>query len=164
MMLAKSFSLPSLRTHWVGIALALSLAVNLTFAAGYYTRMQLADRLVQSPADRIQYIQRQLDLKPEQQHAFAQFLHAVGTATHQLREGNEPLAEQLWTELSSDQPDSVVLTRISDEINGNRAQQQRKLLELTVPFLDQLDGSLRTEFLRLFRTQQTPLTRIIRGN
>lgn len=164
MMLAKSFSLPSLRTHWVGVALALSLAVNLTFAFGYYTRSQLAARLVQSPAERAQFIQEQLQLRPEQQRAFTHFLRQINVATADMHDDNKNLADQLWTQLSSDKPDVAALTRISDEINGNRALQQRKLLELTVPFLDQLDGAQRTEFLRIVRAQQNPLTRVIRGN
>ena len=163
-MLAKSFSLPALRTHWVGVALALSLAVNLTFAIGYYTRSTLAGRLVQSPQERVQFIQEQLQLSPDQQRVFTRFLRQVNAATRDMREDNEDVANRLWTELSSDKPDIAALTRASDEINTNRAAQQRKLLELTLPFLDQLDGPQRSEFLRMIRAQQNPLTRVIRGN
>jgi hypothetical protein len=163
-MLAKSFSLPSLRTHWVGVALALSLAVNLTFVAGYYMRSSLATRLTQSPQERVRFIQERLQLTQPQQRAFGRFLRQVNGATAEMRDNNEEIAEQLWQALSSEHPDVGALTRYSDEINSNRAAQQRQLLTLTVPFLDQLDATQRAEFLRIVRAQQNPLTRVLRGN
>ena len=163
-MLAKSFSLPSLRTHWVGVALALSLAVNLTFVAGYYMRSSLASRLTQSPQERVRFIQEQLQLTPQQQRAFQRFLRQVNVATADMRDDNQDVADQLWTELSSEHPDLGALTRYSDQINANRAEQQRQLLTLTLPFLDQLDATQRAEFLRIVRAQRNPLTRVIRGN
>ena len=163
-MLAKSFSLPSLRPHWVGIALVLSLAVNVAFAAGYYMRSSLATRLVQSPQERVRFIQERLQLTEPQQRAFQRFLRQANVATADLRDDNEDVAQQLWGELSSEHPDLETLTRYSDQINNNRAAQQRQLLTITLPFLDQLDASQRTEFLRIVRAQQNPLTRVIRGN
>ena len=163
-MLATSFSLPSLRGHWVGILLVLSLALNVTFAAGYYMRSSLAHLLVQSPQQRIQFIQERLQLTPQQQRAFQRFLRQANVATADMRDANLDVADQLWGELSSDHPDVATLTRYSDEINNNRAQQQRQLLSLTVPFLDQLDPAQRAEFLRIVQAQQNPLTRVIRGN
>ena len=164
MMLAKSFSLPSLRTHWVGVALALSLAVNLTFVAGYYMRSSLATRLTQSPQERVRFIQEQLQLTQPQQRAFTRFLRQVNMASADMRESNEDIADQLWKELSSEHPDVGALTRYSDQINSNRAAQQRQLLSVTVPFLDQLEPAQRAEFLRIVRAQQNPLTRVLRGN
>lgn len=163
-MLAKSFSLPSLRPHWVGIALVLSLAVNLAFVAGYYMRSSLATRLTRSPQERVRFIQEHLQLTEPQRRAFARFLRQANVATADMRENNEDLANQLWTELSSEHPDVGSLTRSSDEINANRAAQQRQLLTLTVPFLDQLDATQRAEFLRIVRAQPSPLTRVLRGN
>lgn len=163
-MLAKTFSLPALRTHWVGIALILSLALNLAFVAGYYMRSSLATRLTRSPQERVRFIQEHLQLTQPQQRAFGRFLRQANLATADMRENNEDLAQQLWTELSSEHPDAGALTRYSDEINANRAAQQRQLLTFTVPFLDQLDAAQRAEFLRIVRAQQNPLTRILRGN
>jgi hypothetical protein len=163
-MLAKSFSLPSLRTHWVAVALILSLAVNLAFVAGYYMRSSLATRLTRSPQERVRFIQEQLALTQPQQRAFARFLRQVNVATADLRESNEDVADQLWSELSSEHPDLGALTRYSDEINANRAAQQRQLLTVTLPFLDQLDPTQRAEFLRIVRAQPNPLTRVLRGN
>ena len=162
-MLAKTFSLPALRKHWVGVALALSLAVNLTFVAGYYLRSSLATRLTQSPQERVRFIQEQLQLTPQQQRAFQRFLRQVNVATADMRDDNLDIADQLWTELSSEHPDLGALTRHSDQINANRAAQQRQLLTLTLPFLDQLDATQRAEFLRIVRAQQNPLTRVIKG-
>ena len=163
-MLARTFSLPSLRPHWVGIALVLSLAVNLAFVAGYYMRTSLATRLVRSPQERVRFIQEQLQLTQPQQRAFQRFLRQANVATADMRDSNEDVANQLWTELSSDHPDLATLTRYSDEINSNRATQQRQLLTVPLPFLDQLDASQRAEFLRIVRAQQNPLTRVLRGN
>jgi hypothetical protein len=163
-MLAKTFSLPSLRTHWVGVALALSLAVNLTFVAGYYMRSSLATRLTQSPQERVRFIQEHLQLSQTQQRAFGRYLRQVHIATADMRESNEDIADQLWKELSSQHPDIGALTRYSDQINSNRAAQQHQLLSVTVPFLDQLDADQRAEFLRIVRVQPNPLTRILRGN
>jgi len=163
-MLAKSFSLPSLRPHWVGIALVLSLALNVAFVAGYYMRTSLATRLVQSPQARVRFIREQLQLSPPQQRAFQRFLRQANLATRDMRESNEDVAEQLWSEMSSEHPDLAALTRYTDEINANRAAQQRQLLNATLPFLDQLDAAQRAEFLRIVRAQQNPLTRVLRGN
>ena len=162
-MLAKSFSLPSLRAHWVGIALVLSLAVNVTFVVGYYMQSSLATRLTQSPQERIRFIQERLQLTPQQQRAFQRYLRQVNVATADMRDDNLDVADQLWAELNSEHPDVGKLTHYSDQINGNRAAQQRQLLTLTLPFLDQLDPTQRAEFLRIVRAQQNPLTRVIRG-
>ena len=163
-MLAKTFSLPSLRPHLVGIALVLSLAVNCAFVAGYYMRSSLATRLVRSPQERVRFIQEQLQLTPEQQRGFRQFLRQANMATAEMRDNNEAVADQLWTELSSEHPELARLTGYSDQINANRAAQQRRLLTAALPFLDQLDPAQRSEFLRIVQAQPNPLTRVIRGN
>src|SRR4051812_10897888 len=101
MMLAKTFSLPPLRAHWLGITLALSLAVNIAFALGYYQRTHLAASLAESPAARADFIRQQLQFTPQQDREFSSFLGRIGAARSDLRKRNQELADGLWSELTA---------------------------------------------------------------
>jgi Spy/CpxP family protein refolding chaperone len=101
---------------WVKILLALSLVLNIFFVAG------AAWHIVQGPPERgfRREVERTLDLDEAQRHAYEDFARTMGQARRQLRDSNEPLADEALAEQSKATPDQARLTDLVSQADRNR--------------------------------------------
>jgi Spy/CpxP family protein refolding chaperone len=103
------------RALW--IALALSLTLNVCFLAG------IAWMHAHAPAPpfvRMQHFADSLRLDDSQRQAYEQFLRTIRQRGRSVRESNQPLIDNLWTEIAKPTPDMSAVAKLGDQIDGNR--------------------------------------------
>jgi uncharacterized membrane protein len=99
------------------IALALSLTLNICFLAG------LAWMHIHAPPPplvRMQHFGDSLNLNGDQRAAYDHFLRTLRLRGRSVREGNQPLIQNLWSEIAKPTPDTAAIAKLGDQINGNR--------------------------------------------
>ena len=105
------------------IALALSLTLNICFLAG------LAWMHIHAPGPpivRLQHFGDSLNLNGDQRQAYEQFLRTLRQRGRAVREGNQPLIQNLWSEIAKPTPDTSAIAKLADQINSNREGLQRE--------------------------------------
>ena len=106
------------------IALALSLTLNVCFLAG------LAWMHIHRPPPpivRMQHFGDSLNLNGDQRQAYEQFLRTLRQRGRSVRESNQPLIENLWSEVAKPTPDTAAIAKLADQISGNRTALQREV-------------------------------------
>lgn len=99
------------------IALALSLTLNICFVAG------LAWMHIHAPASpivRMRHFGDSLNLNSDQRQAYDQFLRTLRMRGRFTRESNQPLIENLWSEIGKPTPDTSTVAKLADQVNSNR--------------------------------------------
>jgi hypothetical protein len=96
---------PGSRRHLFWVILVLSLALNLCFIAGaLWIRVQ-GPPLPTTPEQRLQQIEPQLALNPQQKAAFDEYARTVRSRVQSMHEAIEPQVANAWSELAK--PDAV---------------------------------------------------------
>ncbi|HXR86129.1 MAG TPA: periplasmic heavy metal sensor [Stellaceae bacterium] len=99
------------------IALALSLTLNVCFLAGL---VWMHIHRPASPIVRMQHFGDSLNLTADQRQAYEQFLGTLRQRGRSVREGNQPLIQNLWSEIAKPTPDTTAIAKLADQVNGNR--------------------------------------------
>jgi len=142
------------RGRLLWLALVISLALN-AFVVGALVWWVVADRMT-TPAQRFQQIARELRLNDDQRDAFQQFVIEMRRNTRQLRDGNQPLVQKVWDELSKPQPDRDLIDHLVDQATENRRAYQKGMTDALARFLANLSAEQRSAFINLTRRHQDP--------
>jgi len=115
--LAESGQKAGRRGRLLWIALALSLTLNVCFLAG------LAWMHIHAPASpivRMRHFGDSLNLNNDQRQAYDQFLRTLRLRGRFTRESNQPLIQNLWSEIGKPTPDTAAIAKLADQVNSNR--------------------------------------------
>jgi uncharacterized membrane protein len=133
------------------VALCLSLLLNVFFIGGaFWARMHLPHPLM-APAQRIEEVARQLELTPDQRIAFDRFIRTLRMRTRHLRELNESLFADTWSEYAKAQPDPAVIEQAIEESGKNRHAYQIEISQAMRTFLASLNDEQRARFVEQIR-------------
>jgi hypothetical protein len=124
------------RQHLFWLVLTLSLALNLCFVAGALWIRFHGPPLPIYPEERLQQIEPELALNPQQKQAFDIYAHTVRVRMQSMRDAIEPLIGNAWSELAKPDADE---TRVM------------QLATTTLSFLATLSPEQRAKFVELAR-------------
>jgi Spy/CpxP family protein refolding chaperone len=142
---------PGSRQHLLWVVLILSLALNLCFIAGaLWIRVQGPPHPM-SPEQRLQQIEPQLALDPQQKAAFDQYAQTVRLRMQSMREAIEPLDGNAWSELAKPDADQVKVMQLFEQAGEQRRAFRRELGTATFTFLAKLTPEQRAKFVELAR-------------
>lgn len=136
------------RRWLLGALLALSVALNLCFAAGALwtyshsgPRPNLEARLGRMPAE--------LALDPQQHAAFEKYAASVRARIRQMREAVEPLLGEAWSEIAKPGADGAQVMALFAAAGDKRRGFQRDLASETLSFLATLSPEQRLKFVEI---------------
>jgi Spy/CpxP family protein refolding chaperone len=138
------------RQHLLWIALTLSLALNLCFVGGALW-IRFHEPLPMSPLERLQQIEPQLALNPDQKQAFGRYAQTVRSRGQLMRDAVEPLMGDAWSELAKPDADETRVMQLFDEAAQQRRDFRRELAMTTLSFLATLSPEQRAKFVELAR-------------
>ena len=142
---------PGSRRHLFWVILVLSLALNLCFIAGaLWIRVQ-GPPLPMSPEQRLQQIEPQLALNPQQKAAFDEYARTVRSRVQSMHEAIEPQVANAWSELAKPDADEAKVMLLFDQAGDQRRAFRRELGMATFTFLAKLTPEQRTKFVELAR-------------
>jgi uncharacterized membrane protein len=142
---------PGSRRQLFRVILVLSLALNLCFIAGaLWIRVQ-GPPLPLSPEQRLQQIEPQLALNPQQKKAFDEYARTVRSGMQSMREAAEPLVANAWSELAKPDADEAKVMLLFDQAGDQRRSFRRELGTATFAFLAKLSPEQRAKFVELAR-------------
>lgn len=139
------------RQHLLWAALLLSLAVNLCFVAGALWARFQGPSMPMSPEQRLQQIEPQLALDPQQKLAFDQYAQTVRSRMRLMHEAIEPLVGSAWSELAKPDADNTKVMQLFDQVGDQRRNFRRELGAATFSFLAKLSPEQRAKFVELAR-------------
>jgi len=141
----------STRQHLLWAVLILSLALNLCFVAGaLWIRVQ-GPPIPMSQEQRLQQIEPQLALDPQQKAAFDQYAGIVLSRMQSMHEAIEPLLGNAWSELAKPDADDAKIMQLFDQAGEQRRAFRRELVNATFSFLAKLSPEQRAKFVELAR-------------
>jgi Spy/CpxP family protein refolding chaperone len=133
------------------VILVLSLALNLCFIAGaLWIRVQ-GPPLPTSPEQRLQQIEPQLALNPQQKAAFDEYARTVRSRVQSMHEAIEPQVANAWSELAKPDADDAKVMQLFDQAGEQRRAFRRELGTATFSFLTKLSPEQRAKFVELAR-------------
>jgi Spy/CpxP family protein refolding chaperone len=142
---------PGSRQHLLWVVLILSLALNFCFIAGaLWIRVQGPPHPM-SPEQRLQQIEPQLALDPQQKAAFDQYAQTVRLRMQSMREAIEPLVGSAWSELAKPDADEAKIMQLFEQAGEQRRAFRRELGTATFTFLAKLTPEQRAKFVELAR-------------
>jgi Spy/CpxP family protein refolding chaperone len=142
---------PGSRRHLFLVILVLSLALNLCFIAGaLWIRVQ-GPSLPMSPEQRLQQIEPQLALNPQQKAAFDEYARTVRSRVQSMHEAIEPQVANAWSELAKPDADEAKVMLLFDQAGDQRRAFRRELGTATFTFLTKLSPEQRAKFVELAR-------------
>ena len=142
---------PGSRRHLFWVILVLSLALNLCFIAGaLWIRVQ-GPPLPMSPEQRLQQIEPQLALDPQQKAAFDEYARTVRSRVQSMHEAIEPQVANAWSELAKPDADEAKVMLLFDQAGDQRRAFRRELGTATFTFLTKLSPEQRAKFVELAR-------------
>jgi Spy/CpxP family protein refolding chaperone len=142
---------PGSRRHLFLVILVLSLALNLCFIAGaLWIRVQ-GPPLPMSPEQRLQQIEPQLALNPQQKAAFDEYARTVRSRVQSMHEAIEPQVANAWSELAKPDADEAKVMQLFDQAGDQRRAFRRELGTATFTFLTKLSPEQRAKFVELAR-------------
>lgn len=143
------------RGRLVWLALALSLTLNVCFLGGLAWMHMHAPP---PPLMRMRALGQSLQLNDTQRQAFEQFLRTIRLRGRFVRETNETLVENLWSEEAKPAPDDAAVAKLGDQINGNRETLQREVSTAFDTFLKTLTPEQRARLAAKAKTPPDPVT------
>jgi Spy/CpxP family protein refolding chaperone len=142
---------PGSRRHLFWVILVLSLALNLCFIAGaLWIRVQ-GPPLPMSPEQRLQQIEPQLALNPQQKAAFDEYARTVRSRVQSMHEAIEPQVANAWSELAKPDADEAKVMQLFDQAGDQRRAFRRELGTATFTFRTKLSPEQRAKFVELAR-------------
>jgi Spy/CpxP family protein refolding chaperone len=104
-----------------------------------------------SPEQRLQQIEPQLALNPQQKTAFDEYARTVRSGMQSMHEAVEPLVANAWSELAKPDADEAKVMLLFDQAGDQRRAFRRELGTATFAFLAKLSPEQRTKFVELAR-------------
>ena len=142
---------PGSRQHLLWVVLILSLALNLCFIGGaLWIRVQGPPPPI-TPEQRLEQIEPQLALDPQQKAVFEQYARTVRLRMQSMREAVEPLVGNAWSELAKPDADNAKVMQLFDQAGDQRRAFRRELGTATFAFLAKLSPEQRAKFVELAR-------------
>ena len=142
---------PGSRRHLFWVILVLSLALNLCFIAGaLWIRVQ-GPPLPMTPEQRLQQIEPQLALNPQQKAAFDEYARTVRSRVQSMHEAIEPQVANAWSELAKPDADEAKVMLLFDQAGDQRRAFRQELGTATFTFLTKLSPEQRAKFVELAR-------------
>ena len=142
---------PGSRRHLFWVILVLSLALNLCFIAGaLWIRVQ-GPPLPMTPEQRLQQIEPQLALDPQQKAAFDEYARTVRSRVQSMHEAIEPQVANAWSELAKPDADQAKIMQLFDQAGEQRRAFRPELVTATFTFLAKLTPEQRAKFVELAR-------------
>ena len=142
---------PGSRQHLIWVVLVLSLALNLCFIAGALWIRVHGPPLPISPEQRLQQIEPQLALNPQQTVAFDEYARTVRSRVQSMHEAIEPMVANAWSELAKPDADEAKVMLLFDQAGEQRRAFRRELGTATFTFLAKLSPEQRAKFVELAR-------------
>lgn len=144
---------PRSKHRLMKVVLVLSVTLNIFFIGGIiYSKVALLH--MQGPGQRFQELGRELKLSPDQRAAFQKLGRTMRLRGQNMREANQELLEQVWTELGKPQPDQQVLAKLFTEVADNRRAYQTEVGDAMRDFLVTLTPEQRATFIDLAKRRQ----------
>ena len=141
------------RLPW--ILLILSVALNLCFIGGALWARHEAWHARLTPAERFETVAGELSLTPDERTAFDHFIRTLRMRMRHMRESNEPLIAEIWSELAKPTPDDAAIDRNIDEAAANRHAFQVETSHALRAFLAALSPEHRSRFIELAKNRQS---------
>ncbi len=150
------------RTGWRGrlvwIALALSLTLNVFFVGGLVW-VRTFMHPPPPPLERMQRLGETLNLTPDQHVAFEQFVRGLRQRARAVRESTRPLVLQIWAELAKPAPDDAQVTKLGEQVNGDRIAFQHEVSVAMLSFIKTLNPEQRAHLAQIASTARDEPTR-----
>ncbi|HEY3917988.1 MAG TPA: periplasmic heavy metal sensor [Stellaceae bacterium] len=148
------------RAGWRGrllwVALALSLTLNVCFFAGLaWMRVHAPP----SPLVRMQHFGDSLKLNSSQRQSYEQFLRTLRLRGRFVRESNQPLIEDVWSELAKPTPDDAAIAKLADQIESNRTGFEREASTALDTFVKTLSPDQRAQLAAKAKAPQDEAAR-----
>jgi|SRR5580704_4124112 uncharacterized membrane protein len=128
------------RLVWIG--LALSLTLNVCFLGGLAWMRAHAPP---PPFIRMQHFADSLNLNAAQQQAYEQFLRTIRLRGRFVRESNQPLIDNIWSEIAKPTPDDSAVAKFGDQIDSNRNTLQHDVSTALDTFIKTLTPDQRAQ-------------------
>jgi Spy/CpxP family protein refolding chaperone len=146
------------RPRLLAALLAISLALNFCFIGGaVWTRLSPPQPL--SASERFQRLGQSLNLTPQQQVAFDQYVSATLTRGTRVRQATEPLIDDAWAEIAKPDPDQAKIQLLLDNFSTQRREVMHEAASATLSFLATLTPEQKSKFLAEERDRRTALRR-----
>ena len=139
------------RQHLLWVVLTLSLALNFFFVAGALWIRFHGPPLPMNPEERLQQMEPQLALNPQQKEAFDRYAKTVRSRMQMMREAVEPVVGKGWSELAKPDADETKVMQLFDDAAQQRRNFRRELTTTTLSFLATLSPEQRARFVDLAR-------------
>ncbi|HEX4589844.1 MAG TPA: Spy/CpxP family protein refolding chaperone, partial [Gemmataceae bacterium] len=107
--------------------------------------------LPMSPEQRLQQIEPQLALNPQQKAAFDEYARTVRSGMQSMHEAVEPLVANAWSELAKPDAEEAKVMLLFDQAGDQRRGFRRELGTATFAFLAKLSPEQRAKFVELAR-------------
>jgi Spy/CpxP family protein refolding chaperone len=134
------------RPRLIVALLAVSVALNMCFVAGAaWTRLK-APALV-TTSERFHRLAKSLDLTPEQQTAFDQYVASVIARTNRIRLATEPLMDEAWAEIAKPSPDQAKVLLLLDDFSNQRRETWHETIRATLSLLATLTPEQKAKFV-----------------
>jgi len=142
---------PGSRRQLFWVVFVFSLALYLCFIAGaLWIRVQ-GPPLPLTPEQRLQQIEPQLALNPQQKTAFDEYARTVRSGMQSMHAAVEPLVANAWSELAKPDADEAKVMLLFDQAGDQRRGFRRELGTATFTFLAKLTPEQRAKFVELAR-------------
>ena len=144
------------RGRLVWVALALSLTLNVCFIPGLaWMRMHAPP----PPLVRMQHFADSLNLTDNQRQTYEQFLRTLRLRGRFVRESNQPLVDNIWSELAKPTPDDAAMAKLGDQIDANRTAFEREASTALDAFVKTLSPAQRAQLAAKAKAPQDEAAR-----
>lgn len=134
------------RPRLIAALLAVSLALNLCFVAGaVWTRLK--PPTIVTTSERFHRLARALDLSPQQQAVFDQYVAALIARNNRVRLATEPLMDEAWAEVARPNPDQARVLQLLDEFSSQHHETWHETVTATMALLATLTPEQKDKFL-----------------
>jgi Spy/CpxP family protein refolding chaperone len=134
------------RPRLIAALLAISVALNLCFIAGA-TWSRLKPATIVTTSERFHRLAQTLDLSPQQQDAFDQYVATLIARNNRVRLATEPLMDEAWAEVARPNPDQARVFQLLDEFSTQRHETWHETVIATLALLATLTPEQKAKFL-----------------
>ncbi|HXP06622.1 MAG TPA: periplasmic heavy metal sensor [Stellaceae bacterium] len=134
------------RPRLIVALLAVSVALNLCFVAGAaWTRLK--PPAIVTTSERFHRLAQSLDLSPQQQGVFDQYVADMLARSNRVRLATEPLMDEAWAEITRPDPDQARVLQLLDDFSTERREVWHEAIGATLSLLATLTPEQKAKFL-----------------
>jgi len=134
------------RPRLIAGLLAVSVVLNLCFVAGAtWTRLKHPE--IVTTTERFHRLAQALNLSPQQQTVFDQYVAALIDRNNRVRTATEPLMDEAWAEIAKPDPDQTKVLQLLDEFSSQRREVWHQTVTATLSLLATLTPEQKAQFL-----------------